>query len=161
MMVRVSALRGRRHCEDWGGGTGVPVVAGAFSRGRGGNAESRICHCFSPLPSPLGAKAKAKANATHRTVSPKNCALHLLPDRPASALAGSWAPRPVRARKVARDGAAEGKAMACLRLRGCQVSDLWVLLLLLLLWPPVTPGRETCALGGEPGGSLGAGGGPH
>ncbi|XP_019500106.1 PREDICTED: interleukin-15 receptor subunit alpha isoform X3 [Hipposideros armiger] len=52
--------------------------------------------------------------------------------------------RPVRARKVARDGAAEGKAMAGLRLRGCRVSDLSELLLLLLLWPPVTPGT-TCA----------------
>lgn len=69
--------------------------------------------------------------------------------------------RPVRARKVARDGAAEGKAMAGLRLRGCRVSDLSELLLLLLLWPPVTPGRETCALGGAAGGSLGAGGGRH
>lgn len=62
----------------------------------------------------------------------------------------------MRARKVARNGAAEGKAMVCLRLRGCRVSDLSVLLLLLLLWPPVTPGRETCALGGAAGGSLGA-----
>uniref|UniRef100_A0A671FNC9 Sushi domain-containing protein n=1 Tax=Rhinolophus ferrumequinum TaxID=59479 RepID=A0A671FNC9_RHIFE len=142
--VRVSALRGGRHCRDRGGGTGVTVAAGAFSRGVGGNAESRICHYFSPLPSPPGAKAKAKANATLGTARPGSCTLHLLPERPASALAGSRAPQPARARKVAGEGAAEGKAMACLRLRGCRISDFSGLLLLLLLWPPVTPGT-TCS----------------
>lgn len=34
--------------------------------------------------------------------------------------------------------------MACLRLRGCRISDFSVLLLLLQLWPPVTPGT-TCS----------------
>ncbi|XP_032956650.1 interleukin-15 receptor subunit alpha isoform X1 [Rhinolophus ferrumequinum] len=34
--------------------------------------------------------------------------------------------------------------MACLRLRGCRISDFSGLLLLLLLWPPVTPGT-TCS----------------
>lgn len=127
--------------------------AGAFSRGVGGNAESRICHYFSPLPSPPGAKAKAKANATLGTARPGSCTLHLLPERPASAFAGSRAPQPARARKVAGEGAAEGKAMACLRLRGYRISDFsGLLLLLLLLWPPVTPGRETRApLGGGRG----------
>lgn len=39
------------------GGQGA---AGAFSRGGGGDAESRICHCFSPLSSSRGLKQKRK-----------------------------------------------------------------------------------------------------
>lgn len=136
--VRVPAPRSQQRSGDAGGCAGGTAAARAFSRGGGGDAESQICHCFSPLPSPPGAKAKAKANATRGAAGPGSCAQHHLRDGRASARAAGGASGPLLAQGPAR-------AMAGRRRSGCRVSALPALLSLLqllLTLGPATPGRE-------------------
>lgn len=121
-----------------GGSPGTGVVAArvttgcwGFFQNRGGDAESRVCHCFAPLLGPPGAKAKAKANASGLAAGP-GVAL--------STSLGPWH-RTRRWPLSSRRGTAQPAAMARRRLRAFPAHAF----LALLLPPAVTLGKEQCA----------------